>query len=588
MRRPVRRAPAGGLRVPRRARAAEDRRRVPALHPAPARDGLPALPGADAVDGGGAACSRSLSEGALAAGYNVPRGSALRSVLGRGDQTACEYRTAHDVTLWPLELAAPSTPATSATWASFAPAGAQRARRRCASACEPTAGLTLRPVCARRLTLYLRGSDELPARLYEQLLGHGIAVLGRSTAGQPARPGSASTAIRRSRPVGFDDDEALLPYGPRSFQGYRLLQEYFAFPQRYLFVELAGLAPAVRGLPAHEIEIVVLTRPPRPALEGRSRRATSRCYCTPAINLFPRRADRIHLTDGTPSTTWCPTARGRWTSRCTPSTRSSGYGTGADAEQEFQPFYAWHDRSTATARRPTTPCSASRACCRRAARQGARSSYVGSEVYISLVDADEGPYPPSLRQLAVETLCTNRDLPLHMALGQGRDRLHARVGRAGRGGPLHGRPDAAARLARPGRASSWRLISHLSLNYLSLVDDDGAGRRGAARAAGAVRRPGRPGDAQRQIEGVRSVERRAPITPRLPVPGPIDLRPRPGGDGHLRRDGVRGDRRLPAGRGAGAVLRQVRVDQLVHRDGAAHGQRGEIMRWPADGLENLV
>src|SRR5206468_3038370 len=44
------------------------------------------------------------SEGSLAAGVAVPRGTALRSMLGRGEQTACEYRTAHDVTLWPLEI----------------------------------------------------------------------------------------------------------------------------------------------------------------------------------------------------------------------------------------------------------------------------------------------------------------------------------------------------------------------------------------------------------------------------------------------------------------------------------------------------
>ena len=48
----------------------------------------------------------SLTEGALADGFKVPRGTVLKSFVGRGEQTACEYRTAHDVTLWPLEIAA--------------------------------------------------------------------------------------------------------------------------------------------------------------------------------------------------------------------------------------------------------------------------------------------------------------------------------------------------------------------------------------------------------------------------------------------------------------------------------------------------
>lgn len=52
-------------------------------------------------------------------------------------------------------------------------------------------------------------------------------------------------------------------------------------------------------------------------------------------------------------------------------------------------------------------------------RQGARSSYIGSETYIALVDADAAPYGGDLKQLGLETLCTNRDLPLVMPVGVG-------------------------------------------------------------------------------------------------------------------------------------------------------------------------
>ena len=52
-------------------------------------------------------------------------------------------------------------------------------------------------------------------------------------------------------------------------------------------------------------------------------------------------------------------------------------------------------------------------------RVGPRSSYIGSETYLALVDADETPYSGDLRQLAVATLCTNRDLPLQMPIGRG-------------------------------------------------------------------------------------------------------------------------------------------------------------------------
>lgn len=50
------------------------------------------------------------------------------------------------------------------------------------------------------------------------------------------------------QPVGFAEEQALIPYPQNTFRGYRHLQEYFAFPDKYLFVEVAGL-DAVQRLP---------------------------------------------------------------------------------------------------------------------------------------------------------------------------------------------------------------------------------------------------------------------------------------------------------------------------------------------------
>src|SRR5436305_1028883 len=63
---------------------------------------------------------------------------------------------------------------------------------------------------------------------------------------------------RTLEPVGFEDDHALLPVTLRGFAGYRLLQEYFALPQRFLFFDLRGVGGALRRLHAREAEIVIL------------------------------------------------------------------------------------------------------------------------------------------------------------------------------------------------------------------------------------------------------------------------------------------------------------------------------------------
>ena len=179
-----------------------------------------------------------LAEGTLAQGYRVPRGTALRSLLGRGEQTPCEYRTSQDVTLWPLEL-------THAEYTGYVgdigdlklPARARGAIR---LKLRTTAGLNFADLALDDLPLFIRGADELPMKIYEQIMAHTVAIVVRPT----TRPAPWQHAVTETpiESIGFADEEALLPYGPRSFQGYRLLQEYFAFPSRFLFVRLNGLA----------------------------------------------------------------------------------------------------------------------------------------------------------------------------------------------------------------------------------------------------------------------------------------------------------------------------------------------------------
>jgi len=231
--------------------------------------------------------SPNLSEGSLATGYAVPRGTVLRSLLGRGEQTACEYRTAHEVTLWPLDVV-------QAEYTSYVGDLTDlqlRARPRAALRLKlrATAGLDISNLSLDDLTVFLRGSDELPARLYEQLMGHTIALVARP-ATRPA-PWRHVVLDQPIVPVGFEDDQALLPCGPRSFQGYRLLQEYFAFPSRYLFAKLRGLAAAVRRCASSELEILVLTDTHDATLEGVVSAANFTLHTTPIINLWaPLRA----------------------------------------------------------------------------------------------------------------------------------------------------------------------------------------------------------------------------------------------------------------------------------------------------------
>jgi type VI secretion system protein ImpG len=458
-----------------------------------------------------------LAEANLAEGFTVPRGSSIRSVLGKGDMTACEFRTAQEVTLWPIEItdAQYFTSAPDLLLATL-PVGAKvkggvRLRLKAAQ------GMKFNQLALDRLSLFLSGSDEVAYRLHELITGAslGVAV---SPVTKPG-PWRQYLAPQQVRSVGHSDDDALLPVTLRNFQGYRLIQEYFALPQRFRFFDIDGLAPAISTHDSNELEIVLLFQRNDADLERIVDANNFSLFCAPAINLFPKRTDRIHL-DETNHEYHVVADRTRpMDFEIYEVTEVTGYGVGQDSEQSFLPFYAayheedeTHNAYYSINREPRVLSTAQKT-------NGMRSSYVGSEVFISLVDPSEAPFRSDLRQLAVTTLCTNRDLPLSMPLGLGKTDFTL---------------DSAAPLASirsikgPSRpysplsegAIAWQFISHLSLNYLTLLDSSVQEGAAALREILELYAVNADAGIKKQIEGVRSVKVN-PLVRRLPMPGPI-------------------------------------------------------------------
>ena len=465
-----------------------------------------------------------LNEGALAEGVVVPRGTMLRSQIGKGEQTACRYQTAHDVSLWPLRITAadyftredpmPGIPDLADTRAGL------RIRLNC------TAGFTFDQLALDRLPLFLRGSAELTTGLYEQILANTTAVVTR-----PSEAPDKETFIspREIRRCGFRDDEALLPYGPRSFHGYRLLHEYFACPERFLFVELGGLARAAKRCQTDELEIFLFFDRVNRTLEHRIEPSMLALFCTPAVNLFSKRADRIHVDDRRWELLVLPDRTRPLDFETYQVTEVEGYGE-QEKPQTFLPFYASFDRP-ATSGQPAASGERSRAfytlhrvhrtLSEKENREGPRTSYVGSETYLSLVDADEAPYRGDLRQLGLSLLCTNRDLPLLMPVGVGNTDLT----------PETSTPIQAVRClvgpTRPRPAMSygtgetvWRLVNHLSLNYASLLDDPQRGGAAALREMLSLYGDTTEPHIRKQIDSVLSVVAR-PVTRPAQTEGPL-------------------------------------------------------------------
>jgi type VI secretion system protein ImpG len=487
----------------------------------------------------------------LATGFTVPRGSTMQGVTGADDLTACEFRTAQDVRLWPIEIG-------TVSYFSYAPdlplntlPIAQRIKGGLRIRLKATAGLKFSQMSLDRLTFYLAGRNDVANTLYELCLATPLGALvlpGNRTAARWHEFLPASSI----QPVGFSDAEALLPVTLRSFQGYRLLQEYFSFPQRFRFFDLTGLARALKRVDANEVELVLLVGRGDATLEAVVDASNLALFCTPAINLLSKRADRIHVSESAYEYHVVPDRTRPLDFEVYEVTSVVGHGVGADSEQPFLPFYASygtddeHQRSAyfTTRREPRLVSPAAR-------RRGVRSSYIGTEVFLALVDSAQAPYSGDLRQLSIQTLCTNRDLVLQMPVGITRTDFTL---------------DSAAPVARirvvsgPSRpyapladgAVAWRAISHLSLNYLALVDSTAAEGAAALRDLLELYVSSSDLSARKQIEGVRSV-RVTPIVRRLPPP---------------RREAgrARTPSMLAFGRG---VEVQVEVDELAFEGGSA-------------------
>jgi type VI secretion system protein ImpG len=522
--------------------------------------------------------------GSLAEGYLIGRDTNLRSVLPPNEQTPCTYRTAHDVTLWPIELLEARYVSRDAV-ASRLPAKFQRARAIICLRFATTAEITFQQLGLDNLPIYLRGKDVRAFRLYEQLFTDALGVLVSSVGSKSNDARSSSSTFELTQPIatlGFEQNQALFPQCPQTFDGYRLLSELFAFQQRFLFFELQGLRRAISQIPAKEIEVLIPLRRLDESLENIVDESSFGLFCTPAINLFPMRADRVHLSQNEVEFHIVPDRTRPMDFEPHTVLKVNGYDAQQDKPYAFSPFYRIDDEALNakndsqlyyTLRRTFRQLSVKQK------RRGPRTSYIGSETYISIVDANNAPYSTDLEQLDLHLLCTNRDLPLTMPIGK----LHTDF-TVEDGAPVKsircvaGPSEPRASLSSLSGDRNWRLISHLTLNYLSILGKEGKGAA-ALRELLTLYQDNSDPDLIRQVNSLTSVDSQ-PIVRRLSQRGPLSF-------GRGIEITIECDESLMEGSSAflfGSVMshffsKYASINSFVQTVLRTKA-RGEVMRWP--------
>jgi type VI secretion system protein ImpG len=320
---------------------------------------------------------------------------------------------------------------------------------------------TLKP---DKLRFYLDGESGFVNILYELLFSRVNRVLIRDLT-----PGSRQNPIylpaSSLSAVGFGDDEGMVPYPAASFAGHRLLMEYFAFPEKFFFIDVAGLDRVAKAGFKEAIEIIFLisdvpdsNRAQR--LEIELSRKTFRMGCSPVVNLFPQVAEPIQLNQRKVEYPIVPDVRRPFSMEIYSVDEVTGINSATQKVTNFQPFYslrhsARRDDRTAfwlARRRPSN-----------------RANDDGTDVSLSLLDLSLDSVDPDATVLNVRTTCTNRDLPARLPFGNQDSDFELEGATAMRRIVALRKPTQPVRPSL-GKSVLWRLVSHLSLNYLSLVE----------------------------------------------------------------------------------------------------------------------
>jgi len=388
--------------------------------------------------------------GSVEGGFSVDAGSLLHSRSVGG--VRCSFRTAYSVDLFPIEVRGIEIVSTTPL-RDLVP---ERTRSALRIRLETVGGVPFSELGVDRLRFFLDASSGDIHSLYELFLRDPQGLVVRADDASPAH----YLPPESIRPVGFGRDEGLLQYPAEAFLGYRLLQEYFAFPDKFLFVEISDLLSSSRSCPGNRLDLLVLLTQTPAQLDLRVDPENLKLGCTPAVNLFPRAADPIRMTHTSVEYAVSPDARSPDAYEVYSIDRLTSLVPGSSQVVEFQPFYGLrHGQAGADSRS---------AYWHAVRRPSMRKGDAGSDVFISLVDPDFDPLAAPVDVLQVETTCTNRGLPARLPFGSPRGDFQLE-GRPGVSKIVALRKPTEPMEAPMAGGNRWRLISHLSLNYLSIL-----------------------------------------------------------------------------------------------------------------------
>lgn len=385
-------------------------------------------------------------------GFQIEKGTSLHSKPLAG--TPCQFSTTYPVSLWPAEVVSAGL--------GDPPRLLNNAQQTIEIQLRTFNKLSVAELGWESLRFFLNGPSQHVFHLYEMLFNN-LCHLELEITDSKGKPKPVTLATTEVRPVGFTPEEGMLPSSKRSFPGYLLLFEYFCFPEKFLFFDLHGLKQA--GLDAAGETLTIRFYFDRPAKQGLVvNQETFQLNVAPVINLFEKIAEPIRVEQRQHEYRVIPDVRRQQGTEIYSIDRVVA-SIDADAEnfKEYRPFYSLrHHLEEGVDGKEQAFWYSQR-------RPSVKKEDLGTEVYLSFADLGFNAKDPGVDILTVHVTCSNRDLPSRLPIGGAMGdfdfestapvaKVHSLI-----------KPTRASRPALGG-SLQWRLISHLSLNYLSLVE----------------------------------------------------------------------------------------------------------------------
>jgi len=406
----------------------------------------------------------------LVKGPLIKKGILLNSNSSGTDHQVCKFMTTSDTTLHPIDV----------SLLKYNIGGIDESHGSVFPSVKATMELSLvtfgnvkiNHLNMNPLRFYIRAADDyVNMMIYEQIFANCLGILFQSKDGKKKYAEINALSLKEHlKQVGFSEEESIFPIDKRTFEGHRLLREYNFFPEKFMFFDLTGLSEILNKCEETDINIIFLFDKSNNFLRNITK--DNLClFCCPAVNLFKSNLSRVPI-DKKAAEFYVPADRVYPLDYEVIQIESvNGYNADYTRRIEFLPFYSDSDFKTDSTgnkafynykRIPRIISEIEK-------KHGSRTSYIGTELYMSITDMESPPYKNDLDEIGVTAWCSNRDLAMLMNVGENDTDFNL---------------DTAIPITcikcvedptpprMPFSISQWRVLNNISVNFFSFLAEN--------------------------------------------------------------------------------------------------------------------